>query len=145
VSEYGAIRRPSWNAKYQERSNPRVVQGQNAGIGAIQVRRGAPSVVGGAIRGRRGVPSADHGVIRGTERSVTSTSAKCCERSNPRAVLGVKGWAPSQIGGQRWAKDVERRAICAKQRTPSVEHGAIRDRGERKVSGMEQSITGAER
>jgi len=77
----------------------------------------------------------NHGAIRGTERSVTSTSARCRGRSNPQTTRSVKGWAPSQIGDQHRADDVERGAICVKQRMPSVEHGVIRDRCNRKVRG----------
>ena len=46
-----------------------------------------------------------------------------------------KGWAPSQIGGQHWANEVERGAICVKRGMPSVERGVIRDRCNRKVRG----------
>jgi len=46
-----------------------------------------------------------------------------------------KGWAPSQIGGQHWANDVECGAICVKRGMPSVERGVIRDRCNRKVRG----------
>jgi len=89
----------------------------------------------GEICARCGVPSADHGAIRGTERSVSSTGVLRGRRSDPQTAQGVKGWPPSQIGDQRWADDVECGAIHAKPRTPSVEHGAIRDRCNRKVRG----------
>lgn len=46
-----------------------------------------------------------------------------------------KGWAPSQIGDQHGADDVERGAIRVKQRMPSVERGVICDRCNRKVRG----------
>jgi hypothetical protein len=66
---------------------------------------------------------------------VSSTGVLRGRRSNPRTAQGAKGWPPSQIGGQRWADDVECGAIHAKPRTPSVEHGVIRDRCNRKVRG----------
>jgi len=46
-----------------------------------------------------------------------------------------KGWAPSQIGDQHGAREVERGAICVKRRMPSVERGVIRDRCNRKARG----------
>jgi hypothetical protein len=66
---------------------------------------------------------------------VSSTGVLRGRRSNPRTAQGAKGWPPSQIGGQRWADDVECGAIHAKPRTPSVEHGVIRDRCTRKARG----------
>jgi len=49
------------------------------------------------------------------------------------------------IGVQHRALSVKRGAIRAKPEVSSVEHGAIRDRRERKVLSMEQSITDAKR
>jgi len=56
-----------------------------------------------------------------------------------------KCWAPSQIGGQHWAIEVECEAIRAKRGMPSVERGAIRDRGEREAPTTEMFVAGAER
>ena len=77
----------------------------------------------------------NYGAIRSTERSVASTGARCRARSNPQETQSAKCGAPSQIGGLHGADKVERGAICVKQRMPSVEHGAIHDRCDRKVRG----------
>jgi hypothetical protein len=59
---------------------------------------------------------------------MASKNAKWSERSNPQATQSVKQQAPSQIGVWCGVDAVERGAICAKQRKPSVERGVIRDR-----------------
>src|ERR1700723_2391260 len=46
---------------------------------------------------------------------------------------------PSQIGRQRWAEDAEHGAIRGKQPMPSVEQGAIPERGDRKTPGTSNS------
>jgi len=77
----------------------------------------------------------NYGAIRSTERSVGSTSAMRSEAEQSVTGAERKGWAPSQIGDQHRVDDVERGAICAKRRKPSVERGVIRDRCNRKVRG----------
>jgi len=71
----------------------------------------------------------EHGAIR------EQHGARCRERSDPQPAQGVKGWAPSQIGGQHGAAEAERGAICGKWWASSVEHGVIRDRCNRKTRG----------
>ena len=137
--ERGAIHEKQESVKCRTQSNPRAVRAITAEHGAIHNRQQTLSAEHRAIGGRRRAGSREHGAIR----------ARDGRPSVEHEAIRDRGEGPSEEDGairtQRVAASVGRGAIRVQHQgnkassteqswrvadNPSVEHGAICDRGE---------------